>query len=225
MARKRLTIAIDGPAGSGKSTTARIVAQKLGYLYLDTGAMYRALTLKVLQSGIDLNEEQTIAQLAERTRIELENVNGEIKVLLDGKDVSQEIRTPKVTEKVSAISAIPAVRKIMVRKQQNLGRKGGIVAEGRDIGTVVFPQADLKVYLVASLEERARRRQEELRRQGIEIDREKLLADLQKRDTQDASRACAPLKKANDAIELDTTHLSIDEQVNIVLEKVAELTA
>lgn len=220
---KRIIIAIDGPAGSGKSTTARLVAQKLGYIYIDTGAMYRALTLKVINSGIDPNDEKSVAQLAENTRIELLYENGNLKVMLDGNDVTEKIRTPEVTSFVSIVSAHPKVREAMVKKQQELGKDGGVVMDGRDIGTVVFPNAHLKIFMTADIKERARRRQKELEAQGFKIDLEKLIYEIEERDKFDSSREVGPLKKADDAIEIDTTNLTIDEQVDFVLKKAYEL--
>lgn len=220
---KRIIIVIDGPAGSGKSTTARLVAQKLGYIYIDTGAMYRALTLKVINSGIDPNDEKSVAQLAENTRIELLYENGNLKVMLDGNDVTEKIRTPEVTSFVSIVSAHPKVREAMVKKQQELGKDGGVVMDGRDIGTVVFPNAHLKIFMTADIKERARRRQKELEAQGFKIDLEKLIYEIEERDKFDSSREVGPLKKADDAIEIDTTNLTIDEQVDFVLKKAYEL--
>ncbi len=220
---RRIIIAIDGPAGSGKSTTARLVAQKLGYTYIDTGAMYRALTLKVLESNVDPNDEDSIVKLAENTKIELVYENGNLKVILDEHDVSDKIRTPEVTSLVSIVSAHPKVRDIMVKKQRELGKNGGVVIDGRDIGTVVFPNADLKIFMTADVKERAKRRQKELRTQGFEIEIEKLIKEIEERDELDSNREVAPLKKADDAIEIDTTNLTIDEQVEIVLKKAYEL--
>lgn len=220
---KKIIIAIDGPAGSGKSTTARLVAQKLGYIYIDTGAMYRALTLKVIELGIDPNDESSIIKVAENTKIELLYENGNLKVILDGKDVSEKIRSPEVTSLVSIVSAHPKLRDIMVKKQRELGRNGGVVMDGRDIGTVVFPDADLKIFMTADVRERAKRRQKELKAQGFDVEIEKLIKEIEERDKFDSTREIGPLKKADDAIEIDTTNLTIDEQVEIVLKKAYEL--
>ncbi|CUU05025.1 cytidylate kinase [Candidatus Kryptobacter tengchongensis] len=220
---KKIIIAIDGPAGSGKSTTARLVAQKLGYIYIDTGAMYRALTLKVIELGIDPNDESSIIKIAENTKIELLYENGNLKVILDGKDVSEKIRSPEVTSLVSIVSAHPKLRDIMVKKQRELGRNGGVVMDGRDIGTVVFPDADLKIFMTADVRERAKRRQKELKAQGFDVEIEKLIKEIEERDKFDSTREIGPLKKADDAIEIDTTNLTIDEQVEIVLKKAYEL--
>ena len=220
---RKIIIAIDGPAGSGKSTTARLVAQKLGYTYIDTGAMYRALTLKVIESNVDPNDEDSIVKLAENTRIDLIYENGNLKVILDNRDVSDKIRTPEVTSLVSVVSAHPKVRDIMVKKQRELGKDGGVVIDGRDIGTVVFPNADLKIFMTADVKERAKRRQKELKAQGFEIDIEKLIKEIEERDEFDSNREISPLKKADDAIEIDTTNLTIEEQVELVLKKAYEL--
>ncbi|CUS78672.1 cytidylate kinase [Candidatus Kryptonium thompsonii] len=220
---RKIIIAIDGPAGSGKSTTARLVAQKLGYTYIDTGAMYRALTLKVIESNVDPNDEDSIVKLAENTRIDLIYENGNLKVILDNRDVSDKIRTPEVTSLVSVVSAHPKVRDIMVKKQRELGKDGGVVIDGRDIGTVVFPNADLKIFMTADVKERAKRRQKELKAQGFEIEIEKLIKEIEERDEFDSNREISPLKKADDAIEIDTTNLTIEEQVELVLKKAYEL--
>ena len=211
---KKLIIAVDGPAGSGKSTTAKQLAQRLNYLYLDTGAMYRAFTLKVLRKKIDSNDSDTLAKLAAQTEIKLiPNASG-IRVYLDGEDVTDLIRTPEIDRAISKVSRVKAVRDRMVTLQRKIGESGGIVAEGRDIGTVVFPNADVKIFLVASPEERARRRKEELQAKGMNILLEEVLQDIKRRDEIDSTREISPLKKAGDAIEVDTTDLSIDEQVD-----------
>ncbi len=210
---KKLIVAVDGPAGSGKSTTARQLAQKLGYLYLDTGAMYRAFTLKVLREKIDPDDLEMLEKLAAETEIKLvPNASG-IRVYLDGEDVSDLIRTPEIDRIISQVSRVKAVRERMVTLQRKIGMSGGIVAEGRDIGTVVFPNADVKIFLVASPRERARRRLKELQARGVTISLEEVLADIQRRDKLDSTREVSPLKKAADAIEVDTTNLSIEEQV------------
>lgn len=223
-------VAIDGPAGAGKSTVTRQVAQALGLLHLDTGAMYRALTWRVLEAGIDLDDESAIAQLASQSQIDLttdelgdrevvpEEQTGQqldsqpqgSRVWIDGEDVTQAIRSLNVTAHVSAIAAVPAVRYELVKQQQRWGSKGGIVAEGRDIGTHVFPDAELKIFLTASVEERARRRQQDLKDQNQgDVSLEQLERDIQQRDLRDSTRTVAPLCKAADAIEIQTDNLSI----------------
>jgi CMP/dCMP kinase len=220
---KKLLIAIDGPAGSGKSTTARLVARRLGYMYIDTGAMYRAVTLKVLNSNVDPADQSAVVELARASAITLVD-DGEPHVILDGNDVSDAIRSEDVTRNVSLVSSYPAVRKLMVAKQREIGSTKGCVIDGRDIGTVVFPDADLKFYIVADIMERARRRQEELSGQGEELPIVQVVRELKERDFKDSTRETSPLKKADDAIEIDTTRLTIDEQVEIILNYANEAT-
>lgn len=212
-------IAIDGPAGSGKSTTARLVAQKLGFTYLDTGAMYRALTLKAIRAGIDIKNESEMLALMNDSKIELRNSRDRLRVFLDGEDVTRKIRSRDVTNKVSSFSALKFVRDWMVRLQRKLGENGKVVAEGRDIGTVVFANARLKIFLVASIEERAKRRQKEYSNERKLFDLKKIAEELNQRDVIDCTRAVAPLKKASDAVELDTTRLTIGQQVDFVIEQ------
>ena len=216
-------IAIDGPAGAGKSTVTRRVAHKLGLLYLDTGAMYRAVTWLVMESNIALDDELAIASLIKDVTIKLTSPNAvelPTVVHIDGKEVTTAIRTPEVTANVSAIAAQSAVRAKLVDLQQQWGKQGGIIAEGRDIGTNVFPQADLKVFLTASVEERAKRRWQDMQNQGRDdVDIKQLAQDIQQRDEKDSNRAIAPLKKADDAIELITDNLTIEQ----VIEKIIQL--
>ncbi len=210
-------IAIDGPAASGKSTTAKLVARKLGYLYIDTGAMYRAMGLKARRLGIPLSDTQAIADMAERTVItQSPGLQGVI-TYLDGQDVSREIRTPEMSQMASDISTIPAVRRRLVAQQQEMGRQGGVVMEGRDITTVVFPRAEVKVYMEASMSERAKRRQAELARQGISLALADIEEQIKARDYQDSTRADSPLCRAPDSVVIDTTGLSIEQQVEKVL--------
>ncbi len=222
MSERRLVIAIDGPAASGKSTTAKLVAGKLGYLHVDTGAMYRAVTLKVLRAGISPDDAAAIGELLKSVRVELRATDGSLRVLLDGKDVTHDIRSVEVTRAVSTVSSLREVRQAMVREQRRLGKAGGIVLEGRDIGTVVFPDADVKFYMVAGLEARARRRQRELAARGVRSSKADLVAELAERDRKDSTRTESPLRKAPDAIEVDTSEMTIEEQVAFVVKKVKE---
>ena len=222
----RVIVAIDGPAGSGKSTTARRVAEALGWLYLDTGAMYRATSLAFLDRGAAVT-----AEAAERVlpglRLDLRRAADGLRVYLDGDDVTARIRTPEVSEAASRVSAIPSVRERLVEVQRRIAREqiaegGGVVMEGRDIGTVVFPDADVKVFMVANPEARAERRHRELEARGETITREAVADDLATRDARDSTRAVAPLRRAEDAVVLDTTGLSVDDQVERVLALVGE---
>ncbi|HET6273452.1 MAG TPA: (d)CMP kinase [Bacteroidota bacterium] len=223
MSIRNLVIAIDGPAASGKSTTARLAAERLGYLHVDTGAMYRAVTLKVLRAGLRPDDEEGINRLIGSTRVELRRAGEEIRVILDGHDVTDGIRTSEVTRAVSAVSRFRRVRERMVEEQRRIGNGQGIVLEGRDIGTVVFPNADLKVFLVAGIEARAKRRQAELRAQGVETDMAQLVREIEERDRLDSTRMESPLRKAPDAVVLDTSNLTIDEQVEFVVQKAREI--
>jgi len=218
--QKDLVIAIDGPAASGKSTTAKLVARRLGYVHVDTGAMYRAVTLSVLRAGLDPLDEEGIGRLLESTRVALEDHAGVLCVFLDDEDVTEEIRTPEVTRSVSSVSSFRSVRRAMVREQRRMGERGGIVLEGRDIGTVVFPDADVKFFVVASIKERARRRLQEIRQTGVEANLEDLERELEQRDRTDSTRLESPLQRADDAIEVDTSSLTIDQQVELVVETV-----
>ena len=214
--KKGLIIAIDGPAASGKSTTAQLLAQKLGYVYIDTGAMYRACALKAKKMGIDINDEESIRELLDDIDIRIENHNSKNRIFLDGEEVSEDIRADDISALASAISAIPAVRYKMVELQRKMGEKGGVILDGRDIGTFVFPTAEVKFFLTASPEVRAKRRWLELKQKGINKDFSEVLADLVKRDNNDSQRALAPLKKADDAIEVDTSNMTIEEQTDFL---------
>lgn len=220
MPHTNLKIAIDGPAGSGKSTTAKLVAKALGLLPIDTGAMYRAVALKVLREKIDPHDEEKVVEIAGKVNIEQKLENGEIHTYLDGEDVSTAIRTPEVNNTVSIISAYPGVRKKMVELQRKLAKAGGVVLEGRDIGTVVLPDADLKVYMIASLEERARRRLKELKEKGMDVSLEDVKQEILMRDEMDSKREYSPLKIPEDAFILDTTNLTVEEQVEKILKEV-----
>lgn len=213
-------IAIDGPSGSGKSTIARLVAQKLNYTYIDTGAIYRAITYKAMKEGVDFKDKAALEKLANKVKICLKGDHCGSKVYLDGEDVSEKIRAPEVTRNVSCLAALPGVRGPMTSLQREIGKNGGVVAEGRDIGTVVFPDADYKFYLDASLKERARRRYEELVASGHKAALSELTSEMHLRDNLDKGREVAPLKIAQRAIIIDSTRMSIKEIVEAVLNKI-----
>lgn len=211
MKSRNLTVAIDGPAGAGKSTVAREVAKALGYLYIDTGAMYRAVTLYCLQKGIDTDDEEAVGMAAREADVRLEQKAGELSVILNGSDVTDEIRRPDVGECVSQVARFAQVRSALVKLQREMSLEGGVVMDGRDIGTVVLPSADLKVFLTAAPEERAMRRYRELVQRGEDVTYQAVFESIQKRDLVDSSRELSPLRKAEDAIEIDTTGKSIEE--------------
>ncbi|MDD5431803.1 MAG: (d)CMP kinase [Candidatus Omnitrophica bacterium] len=217
-----MIIAIDGPAGAGKSTVAKIIAKKLGFLYIDTGAMYRALTLKAIINSINISLENDLIDLAHNTSIDLiNNPDGSLKVLLDGKDVSKEIREPRITKHVSDVAKIKGVRLVMLSLQRELGKKRDCVLDGRDIGTVVFPDADNKFYVDASLDERTNRRYKELKESGQNVTLQDVKADLINRDKIDSTREFAPLKQAKDAIYVDTTNMTIEEVAEALSNKIS----
>ncbi len=216
-------IAIDGPAGSGKSTTAKLVAEFLDYVYLDTGAMYRALTYVAMKKNIAATDGTALAALAGALPLRFEPSDGKNKVFIGDEEVTQQIRAPEITRLVSEISAHPDVRKAMVEKQKTIGKNGSIVAEGRDTTTVVFPYADLKIYMDASVTERARRRVLDMKAMGIDTTIEEQVKEINRRDGLDSGRKHSPLKRAEDAVVIDTTNLSIEDQVNRVIELLYEL--
>ncbi|WP_164821535.1 (d)CMP kinase [Paenibacillus koleovorans] len=214
----KMNIAIDGPAGAGKSTVARIVATKLGYVYVDTGAMYRAVTWKALSSGLTPDQSEPIAAMAQSMRLVLQpGHNGQV-VLADGQDVTEMIRSPQVTANVSQVSQIPAVRERLVKMQKELAQAKGVVMDGRDIGTQVLPDAEVKVYLTASLRERAMRRFDEMKTKHPDLTIEQAEQDLAERDRKDQEREVSPLRQANDAILLDTTGMGIEQVAERILE-------
>lgn len=221
-----MIIAIDGPAGSGKSTTARAVAERLGYLYLDTGAMYRAVALAFIRAGAERTSEAA-RRLLPSIRIDLSHDERGLRIVLDGADVSEAIRRPDVTAASSEVAALEPVRTKLVDEQRRIAHTyeqegGGVVIDGRDIGTVVFPDADVKFFMTASEQVRAERRFDELMEKTGDASYDTVLEDIRRRDRQDASRALAPLRKAEDAIELDTSRLNVDEQVDVVIQAVME---
>ena len=214
---QNIVIAIDGHSSCGKSTLAKHLSKKLNYLYVDTGAMYRCITLLMLEQKIAINQPQEIADLLFNTKIYFQQTETAQLTFINGREVTDDIRLPKISDFVSEVSTISAVRKTLVDQQRQYLSENSLVMDGRDIGTVVFPQAQLKIFLTASSEIRAKRRHEELLAKGIDIDYDSVLANLIKRDTIDSTRNDSPLKKANDAIELDNTFLSIDEMVDKVI--------
>lgn len=220
-----VNIAIDGPAGAGKSTVAKLVSEELGFLYIDTGAMYRALTLAALREAVNMNSESELSQLLSKCHIQLVVNEEGASVLLNDEDVSKDIRSLEVNQNVSLVSSWEAVRVEMVERQRQLAQKTHSVLDGRDIGTYVLPNAQLKVFLTASVSERARRRHEEQLKKGMPSDYEQLKVDIARRDELDSTRAFAPLKKAEDAIEIDTTTLSISEVAQAITDLAKERTS
>ena len=215
-----MIIAIDGPAASGKSTSAKLLADKLNFLYLDTGAMYRCIALAVVENQIDINNEQSLKDFIKNFKLEMRTVDGVSVFSINGENVSKKIRTSSVSKKVSEISAIPSIRKYMVNMQRSFAKNTKCVVEGRDIGTVVFPEATIKFFMIASVEVRAKRRQLELRRLGEEIALKDLQEDIEARDKYDSERSHSPLKKAFDAIEIDTTNMTLREQLSVMVKNV-----
>ncbi len=217
---RKLIVAIDGPAGAGKSTVAKRLAKELGYTYMDTGAMYRAFAWKVMKEGIDLSDEKKLERVLKDTSIELLEQDGRSSVLVNGVDVTDRIRTPELSQLASRVSTSKIVRERMVELQRDMGSHGGVVAEGRDIGTVVFPNAEVKVFLDASSGERARRRFEELRSQGREVTVEETLEEMEQRDRRDRERDVAPLRKAEDAVVIDSTQAGVDGVVGRIMQEI-----
>jgi cytidylate kinase len=223
MSHRRPCIAIDGPVGAGKSTIARLVAQGLGYTYIDSGAMYRALAWAARRDGIGADDQTRVSELVEEVRIRIRpRADGLNQVIVNGDDITSEIRSPDIGQLASRLSAMPPVRRRMVALQQDMAREGGVVMEGRDIQTVVLPEAEVKVFLTASAPERARRRWEELRGRGLEADLKQVLADIEARDARDTTRADSPLKPAPDAVHVDTDGLTIEQVAAKVLAIVKE---
>ena len=219
-----MIVAIDGPAATGKSTSAKLVAQNLGFTYLDTGAMYRCVTLAVLRRQVDLSNTSAFTQLLSDFNIEFGNKDGAVSVWLNGEDVSTEIRQANVTNHVSAVSALTSVREALVQIQRQIATNQNCVLEGRDIGTIVFPDAEIKFFLVADDRVRAERRQLDLKALGENKSIEELMAEIRRRDKLDSERDHSPLRKAEDAIEVDTTNLTIDGQVDFMVSKVKSIT-
>ena len=218
-----MIVAIDGPAASGKSTTAKMVAKKLEMTYLDTGAMYRAVTLALLRSNTDLDDYDSVCRVIDELELDIYDKGSKTIVKLDGEDVSQAIRSMPVTENVSVVSAMKYVRQTMVEIQRNIGKKTNCVVEGRDIGTVVFPDAEFKIFMVADVNMRAERRFKDFYEMGENRSFQEVLADLKRRDEKDSTRAYSPLQKADEAIEIDTSMLSIDQQVEKIINLVRKI--
>ncbi len=219
---KKLVIAIDGPSGAGKSTVARLLAKRLGYTYIDSGAMYRAIGWKAKRKGVDPADEQALAALCDRTNISIKKDNDDPRVFADGIDVSDAIRTPEMGMMASAVSRSRAVRARLLVLQRELGAQGGVVMDGRDIGTIVFPGADVKFYLDASAEERGRRRFLELKAKGQDVDLSQITREIEVRDLQDSRREIAPLTRAVDALSIDSSRMSIDEVTTRMLAEVTK---
>ena len=216
MSPKRIVIAIDGPSGVGKSTAARAVAQRLGYLYVDSGAMYRAVALRVWEEGINPLNAPAVNALTANLQVDLEPTDGGVRVLLDSRDVTDAIRRPEISLAASQCAMIPEVRRLLVAQQQRIGAHGGVVMEGRDIGSVVFPNAELKIFLDADFEERARRRHAQHLEQGIPSSLEMTRKEVEERDRRDRERKLSPLVQASDAVYLDTTAMSALEAVDVI---------
>jgi cytidylate kinase len=217
-----LVIAIDGPSGAGKSTAARTLAERLGYTYIDTGAMYRAVGWKAKQAGIDPADEKAMEQMCGKTEVVINTNRGGQHVFVDTTDVTDAIRTPEMGMMASAVSKSPSVRARLLTLQRQLGSRGGVVMDGRDIGTVVFPDADVKFYLDATPEERGRRRYAELRAKRLDVDLATITEEIRVRDGQDSSRAIAPLRKADDAFLIDSSAMTVDQVVDAMLSRVKE---
>lgn len=212
-----MIIAIDGPAGSGKSSTAKTVAQKLGFQHIDTGAMYRVITLKALRENVHFSDEAKMGDLTRNTKIEFDGIIPNVKVIMNGEDVSKEIRSDEVTKNVSDYCAVKIVRELLVQQQRNIAKGKNSVAEGRDMASVVFPDAELKIFMTANVEARAKRRQRDFEKLGVRKTIEELMSDIEARDKKDSSRENSPLRKTEDAIEIDTSDLSFEEQTEIII--------
>lgn len=221
----KINVALDGPSGAGKSTIAKAVAKKLEYVYVDTGALYRTIAYYVISNGVDKKDEGAVAACLDKINVSLEYIGGAQHVMLNGEDVSDKIRTPEISMGASAVSAIPKVREFLFGLQQDIAKKNNIIMDGRDIGTVVLPNAQVKIFLTATAEERANRRFKELQEKGDPSTYEQVLEDIKQRDYNDTHRDIAPLKKADDAVEVDSTKLTLDEVIDEIVRIIKEKTA
>ncbi len=220
---KVINVAIDGPAGAGKSTISRKAAAELGYIYIDTGALYRTVGLNALRLGIDIqNDDAVISSLTDDLKVELKFIDGEQRMFLNDEDVSTAIRTPEASMAASRVSAVPKVRQYLFDLQKNLAKSNNCIMDGRDIGTVVLPDADVKIFLTASPEARAQRRYKELLEKGMEASYDDVLADMIKRDYDDSHRAIAPLKQADDAILCDTSDINLQQSIDLIINTIKE---
>lgn len=217
-----INVAIDGPAGAGKSTIAKRIAGDMEYLYIDTGAMYRTLAYKAIKNGIEIKDEQSVIAMLSDTKLDIVYSGGMQRMLADGADVTDFIRTPEVSAGASDISAIPFVRKWLLDTQRSLAENNNCLMDGRDIGTVVLPDADVKIFLTASPETRAQRRFDELKEKGIDVTYQKVLEDMKERDKNDSTRACAPLRQADDAVFVDTSSLTFEESVSLIKQIISD---
>lgn len=221
MIKNPFIIAIDGPAGAGKSTIAKMLAEKLDYVYIDSGAMYRSITWKAMRAGFALSDDCKLMSLTKKTKLYFKKHSHQMKLFMDGKPVTKVIRTPQVTANICYIADHPQIRQIMVKLQQKIGQDGGVVMEGRDIGTKVFPQADFKFYLEASAQERARRRYQEFMARGVKVDLKEILKELKIRDHKDQTRQVSPLKKARGSMVINSSRLTPEQVVNIMIKRIA----
>lgn len=222
MAGKFVSVAIDGPVGAGKSSIARTAAQRLGFIYADTGALYRSVGLFCHRNGVDMTDPAAIAGTLGSIKLEIRLVNGVQHIFLNGEDVSEEIRLPEISMAASAVSAVPEVRASLLDTQRDIARKNNVIMDGRDIGTVVLPDAQVKIFLTASPEIRAKRRYDELRAKGSDVSFDEVLSDLNRRDYNDSHRAAAPLKQADDAVLADTSELDFGQSVELVCSLIKE---
>ncbi len=215
-----INIAIDGPAGAGKSSVAKAVAAKLGFIYVDTGALYRSIGVNAIKNNIETTDAEAVITLLPHTRVELKYVDGAQRVILNGEDVSEEIRMPEASMAASNVSAIPAVREFLLDLQRDMAKNNNVIMDGRDIGTVILPDAEYKFFLTASAEVRADRRFKELKEKGIDVDYNVLLEEIIQRDYNDSHRATAPLKQADDAVLIDSSNLTLEESINAIVNRI-----